>query len=152
MGAGGDGAHAVPGRYGRVRGGRRAAPPRPWWLQPVPLPLPRRLRRGFNQSALLAAAVASRCGAADPLALLRRRALSGRQAGRGREERLARAAGEYFARGAPPAEGTLILVDDLCTTGATLRACRAALDPSLERHVLALVLARIPPPGSPLTG
>lgn len=127
-------------------------PPRPWLLQPVPMPLPRRLSRGFNQSELLALGLARSCSAGRPLRLLSRRAGSGRQAGRSRAERLARAGREYGRKRQIPQRGTLVLVDDLCTTGATLRACRAALDPGRERELLALVLTRIEAPPLPLTG
>jgi len=122
-------------------------PPRPWSLLPVPLPLPRRLARGFNQSELLAAALRRRLGEGCVLTALRRRPFAGRQAGRSRRERLARAQGEFRARGRLPLTGSLILIDDLATTGATLLACEAALGEAAAGRLLALVLTRIPAPG-----
>jgi predicted amidophosphoribosyltransferase len=122
-------------------------PPRPWIFLPVPLPWPRRLSRGFNQSELLAVALRERLGEGRVLTLLGRRALAGRQAGRSRRERLQRARGEFRARRAVPATGSLILIDDLATTGATLGACQAALGDAAASRLLALVLTRIPAPG-----
>ncbi len=129
---------------------KAASPPRPWLLQPVPMPFFRRLSRGFNQSALLAEAVARHCDAAAPLNLLRRDAWAGRQAGRSRRERLVRAAREYSCSHAPPPEGSLILVDDLCTTGATLLACWRSLGLVPGRKAYALVLTRISCPTATL--
>lgn len=126
---------------------RETAPPRPWTLLPVPLPLPRRLARGFNQSELLAAALRRTLGESSLDHSLHRRFLAGRQAGRDRRERLERARGEYFARGALPAQGSLILIDDLATTGSTLRACEAALGNAAAGRLFALTVTRVPPSG-----
>lgn len=126
---------------------REAAPPRPWIFLPVPLPLPRRLARGFNQSALLAASLQRRVGEGRLCTPLRRRFFAGRQAGRDRAARRARASGEYFARGNLPETGSLILIDDLATTGSTLLACRAALGEAAAGRLLALCVTRVPPAG-----
>ena len=123
------------------------APPRPWTFLPVPLPLQRRLGRGFNQSELLAVALRRQLGEGRVLGLLGRRAFAGRQAGRSRRERLRRARAEFRTRGQPPAAGSLILIDDLATTGATLCACQAALGNAAQGRLLALVLTRSPAPG-----
>ncbi len=122
-------------------------PPRPWTFLPVPLPLPRRLGRGFNQSELLAVALRRQLGEGRVLGLLGRRAFAGRQAGRSRRERLARAGAEFRTRGKPPAAGSLILIDDLATTGATLCACQAALGETAQGRLLAMALTRILAPG-----
>lgn len=126
---------------------RETPPPRPWVLLPVPLPWPRRLSRGFNQSELLAVALRRALGEGSLDDCLRRRFFAGRQAGRDRAERLERARHEYFARGAVPAAGSLILIDDLATTGSTLRACHAALGEAAAGRALALTVTRVPPAG-----
>ncbi len=123
----------------------RAAPllvaPMETVLCPVPLHRWRLRSRGFNQSLLLAEAVSAARGW-PVAALLRRRRQTGHQARRHREERL-RAMADAFA----PAPGLsavpshVVLVDDVCTTGATLDACAATLRAMGVAHVSALVVA-----------
>ena len=98
----------------------------------VPVPLhPRRLAdRGYNQAAVLAAALARQYGLADSPRLLTRRRETARQVGKNREERLANARNAFVVRersGRNRAENRVILVDDVVTTGATVRACAQAL-------------------------
>ena len=110
-------------------------------LVPVPLPPARQRRRGFNQAAALAEAVARRTGlaAAD---CLRRRSAGPAQVGRGRPARLAGPGGSIEPRGAVPRRA--LIVDDVVTTGATLAACAAALRQAGATEVAAVVFARTP--------
>jgi predicted amidophosphoribosyltransferase len=92
----------------------------------VPVPAhPRRARaRGFDHADALAAALARRTGL--PIRrCLRRRAGAERQVGAGRSQRLTAAGLDIRVRGDAPQRA--LLVDDVHTTGATLRACAAAL-------------------------
>jgi ComF family protein len=105
----------------------------------VPVPLhPRRLaERGYNQAALLASALANRYELASSPRLLARRRETERQVGKNRNERLANALDAFEVRATGAGTGRLngasaercraILVDDVVTTGATVRACAQAL-------------------------
>ncbi len=105
----------------------------------VPAHPARRRRRGFDPAELLARALARRTGL--PLAgALRRSAAPSRQLGASRAERLGAGRLEFSARG--PAPATVVLVDDVHTTGATLSACAAALRGAGARRINALTWAR----------
>lgn len=109
----------------------------------VPVPLhPRRVRRrGYNQAVLLAEALAAHTGLAVRPALLERTRDTRSQVGLSRAERRANVGGAF----APlePLDGQrVLLVDDVCTTGATLSACAVALRAAGARRVAALTFAR----------
>ncbi|OFX00817.1 MAG: hypothetical protein A3D94_15695 [Alphaproteobacteria bacterium RIFCSPHIGHO2_12_FULL_66_14] len=123
-------------------------------ITPVPLHWRRLLTRRYNQALLLARAAArAMSAAASPdierrLApdLLCRRRWTGSQAGlRARERRRnVREAFEVHPRWAAEVAGkTVLLVDDVLTTGATAEACTRALQRGGARHVDVLTLARV---------
>jgi ComF family protein len=112
---------------------------------PVPLHPLRLAERGYNQSALLAARVASGLGAPMAARALRRVRDTPRQATLGRAHRFANVDGAFDvpARRARAVRGrAVILIDDVMTTGSTLRACASALLASGARRVTTLVLAQ----------
>jgi ComF family protein len=120
---------------------------------PVPLHPRRRRQRGFNQAALLA----SHLGL--PVQEVLRRIIYTRpqvELPAARRHRNVREAVQVIAGGAkapllPIETKTLVLVDDVITTGATLGACARALKAAGAREVRALTAARVvsgPPQGS----
>lgn len=113
--------------------------PGPPALVPVPLHPARRRRRGFNQAAVLADALARRTGLAVADSLTRS-GPPGAQVGRPRSQRLAAPPGRIRAEDSIPARA--IVVDDVATTGATLAACARALRAAGAREVRAVTFAR----------
>lgn len=110
---------------------------------PVPLHWRRRWHRGFNQSALLARAVARRYGIPVRAALRRIRATAS-QAGLTNAGRRSNVAGAFLLRRNYNVTGRrILLVDDVMTTGATAGACAAALKRAGARYVALLTLARV---------
>lgn len=105
----------------------------------VPTTGPRRRSRGFDQGRLLATAVARRLRL--PCRPLLRRLGGSGQTGLSRAERLAGPKLEAALRG--PCRSVL-LVDDVVTTGATLSAAARALRGAGVEQVHAVVAARRP--------
>ena len=95
---------------------------------PLPLHRTRRRERGYDQTRLLAEAVAA-CGS-YPVAhgVLRRVRATRPQTLLARRERMANVSGVFRVAEPPAAGRLLILLDDVVTTGATLAAARAALE------------------------
>lgn len=108
----------------------------------MPMHWRKRWERGFNQAELLAAPLAhaygvrlSRC--------LRRTRYTKAQASLGQEQRLANLDHSFAVRGRNAVSGkSVLLIDDVFTTGATLRAATAVLKDAGASHVSAMTLAR----------
>jgi predicted amidophosphoribosyltransferase len=108
-------------------------------LVPVPTHPARARRRGYDQARVLARALGARSGL--PVApCLRRAGAATRQLGAGREERLQDGRLELHCHRAPPPRA--VLVDDVHTTGATLRAAAGALRAAGATDVVAVTWAR----------
>lgn len=111
----------------------------------VPVPLhPKRLaERGYNQAALLARAAARELGVPFAAIALRRARDTPKQALLGKAARLVNVSGAFVVRDASLVRGKKVLVvDDVETTGATLRACREALFAAGATSVVTACLAR----------
>ena len=97
-------------------------------LVPVPLFSRRQRVRGYNQSALLARALARRTGLPmDGRTLVRVRSTASQAETRNVDERRVNVSDAFECRGRQLAGKRVLLVDDVSTTGATLDACAQAL-------------------------
>lgn len=117
-------------------------------LVPVPLHRWRRIERGYDQSARLASELADALGWSCARALARTRPTVV-QGTAGASSRSANVRGAFgperwrpLARRAVAEAERVWIVDDVVTSGATLRECARALRRLGARHVSALALAR----------
>jgi predicted amidophosphoribosyltransferase len=123
----------APLMAGSLDGGRFDA------VVPVPPHRSRLAKRGFNPAELMARRVAERINAPllDKLKAVRR---TRDQVELSAGERRTNVAGAYVSRG--PVAGTVLLVDDVFTTGAALSECAGALRKAGTGEVHALTLCR----------
>ncbi len=114
-------------------------------LLTMPVPLhPRRLReRGFNQSLVLARHVAGHLQTELDFLSLRRIKYTLPQTGLGKKDRQKNVRQAFGVTDHEAIKGkTILLVDDVSTTGNTLNECAKVLRKSGCKRVLCLVLAR----------
>ena len=99
----------------------------PLYFVPVPLHRARYRERGYNQADLLASALAVATGG-KVCRMLRRKTFVVSQTKLSKEERQMNVAGAFdvVVRQNLPARGSVVVVDDVFTTGATTSACLAA--------------------------
>ena len=118
------------------------APARPQVLVPVPLHPLRQMTRGFNQAALLCRLLSGRLGLPVVEALRRKRA-TGHQARLDAAARRRNMRRAFSVTRADRLRGkSVLLVDDVMTTGATLAACAEALAAAGAAEVSVLTVAR----------
>jgi ComF family protein len=110
-------------------------------IVPVPLHASRLTERGYNQSALLARALGVAVGVPVAEGLLIRHRATLPQVALGQAERRQNVQGAFTCPGDVTGQ-RIVLVDDVCTTGATLEACADALKAGAAGSVWALTLAR----------
>lgn len=110
----------------------------------VPLSRAKRRARGFNQAEVLAQGLAERVGVPFVRALRRTRETSVQGSQASHAARAANVAGAFVhTRSARRIHGRrVLLVDDVMTSGATLRECARALRRAGAREVEAFVCAR----------
>lgn len=115
-------------------------------LVPVPLHRWRIWSRGFNQAALIATALSRANGVPAELGLLRRVKATPVLRGMGPRGRAKAVSGAFaLAEGARDrlAGKTVVLVDDVHTSGATAGACARALKRGGAARVILLCWARV---------
>ena len=110
-------------------------------LVPVPLHPKRQRERGYNQSELLAKALSEKTGIPWQNSLRRVR-YTPHQTGMSREQRLKNLDGAFALRPGGNVQGKrVILVDDVFTTGTTIRHCAEILHKNGAARILGATLA-----------
>jgi predicted amidophosphoribosyltransferase len=108
----------------------------------VPLHPARRRHRGYNQAELLGRELAGLCGLPTASGLVRVRDTPP-QVGLDRLRRRANVEGAFGWQGPELGRRSLLLIDDVATTGATLDACAGALKAAGAGAVIGFTVARV---------
>ena len=109
---------------------------------PVPIHPSRRRERGYNQSELLAARIACLRGLSLESGILLKTRNTGSQTGLEREQRMENVVDSFGLRRSDRLSGRrVLLIDDVATTGSTLRECARAILGSGAMEVSACVAA-----------
>jgi ComF family protein len=112
-------------------------------ILPVPLFWKKRLRRGFNQSALLAKRLARSYDISFSNSVLIKNRQTRDQVMLGKKERVVNLKGAFSVkRKAQIFQKRILLVDDVYTTGSTVDECSKVLIESGAQDVLIYTLAR----------
>lgn len=111
-------------------------------ITPVPLGLARIAERGYNQSSLLAKPLSLALGIPYCPQILWRQRETRSQVGLSASERRLNVVGAFAAQASLAADKSIIVIDDVATSGSTLEACADALFSVGARKVYGLTLAR----------
>ncbi len=114
------------------------------WLIPVPLHPSRERDRGYNQSNLLAQRLAAQVGIPVSAKGLRRTRATAVQMELNAAQRKENVSGAFACADERVRGARVVIIDDVCTTGATLEACAVALLKTGAASVMGLTLARTP--------
>jgi ComF family protein len=116
------------------------------WITPVPLHWRRLVQRGYNQAGLLAKAVARRVARPFAPDMLARTRATPSQGGLSASGRARNVQGAFAVRALWKdrlAGKTVLLIDDVFTTGSTVQACARALRRAGAAQVDVAALARV---------
>ncbi len=112
-------------------------------IVPVPLHRRRLKERGFNQAVVLAREISRRHAVPMDFGVLKRKIYTEPQTGLGRDDRLRNIRGAFeVVRPEAVKEKKVLLIDDVYTTGSTVRECARVLGKCGASEVAALTLAR----------
>lgn len=111
-------------------------------LVAVPSTNSRRRTRGYNPAAVLATRLGE-LWQAPTVELLVRVRNDRAQRGSSRTDRMLNVRGAFACTPGVPVPASVCLIDDVCTTGATLSACARTLRRSGVREVSAVTMARV---------
>jgi ComF family protein len=116
--------------------------PKPDCIVPVPCTWLRKLDRGYNQSELIAVELGKMLGV--PVMRNLKRAIGDlSQAGLSREQRLKQPLNSFSLKNSGALEDkSILLVDDVLTTGRTLSACAEVLCEGFPKEIYALTFCR----------
>jgi ComF family protein len=110
-------------------------------LIPVPLSRKRLRQRGYNQSEMLAEGVSDITGIPVVRHAVKRKHFVKSQTSLSRQERLENVDGIFYLKNAELIENKhVLLIDDICTTGATLIACGEAMRAASNIRISILTL------------
>jgi len=116
------------------------------YIMPVPLHLSRKRERGYNQSRILAEEISKTVSVPLLEKVLIRKKKTKDQTHLSPEERERNVRGAFVARADSTLRGKkVILVDDVMTTGATLKECARVLKQAGAREVIGVTLVVVNP-------
>jgi ComF family protein len=114
---------------------------------PVPLGVARLRERGYNQASLIARPLALGCGLPYSSQVLMRTRETRSQVGLSVYERRENVRGAFVAQPERVARRSVLVVDDVATTSATLDACATALLTAGCSQVFGITVSRAARPG-----